>query len=173
MNTLELLVKQTEDAYEWTNKLVSTVPYDRWDIMPDIIESTISWQTGHLMMSFYFHTVMTIRGHQPDIIERIPLRDYATYYTEVAPSLSRGKVQPQRLYEQLMLMEQKSLDIMRALSPEELEQPLEPTRRKHPIARTKFEALDWNIKHTMWHCGQIGMLKRIVHERYDFGLRKA
>ncbi|WP_216824389.1 hypothetical protein [Emticicia sp. TH156] len=44
---------------------------------------------------------------------------------------------------------------------------------KHNIfnSKTKFEALDWNIKHTLWHCRQIGLLKRVVDKRYDFGLR--
>ncbi len=48
---------------------------------------------------------------------------------------------------------------------------LEPTPVAHPVAKTKFEAIDWNIKHTMYHCGQIGILRRIVDKRYDFGLR--
>ncbi|MEK6479682.1 DinB family protein [Catalinimonas sp. 4WD22] len=172
MNTVELLARQTEGAYDWTNQLLTGIPHDRWDIMPDIMESTISWQAGHLIMSFYFHSVMTIVGHQPDIMEEVPLREYATLYTNAAPSGARGKVSPQQLHEHLMLMESKSLEVIRALSPEDLEQPLEPTRTPHPIAKTKFEALDWNIKHTMWHCGQLGMLKRVVHERYDFGLQK-
>ena len=34
------------------------------------------------------------------------------------------------------------------------------------------EALEWNINHTMYHCGQIGVLKRVVDARYDFGLQR-
>ncbi|MDF9799024.1 hypothetical protein OKW21_004287 [Catalinimonas alkaloidigena] len=171
MNTVELLANQTEGAYDWVNQLITTIPYDRWDIMPDIIESTVNWQAGHLIMSFYFHSVMTIAGHQSDIMEKIPLREYAALYTNAAPAAARGKVPPPQLHGHLMLMEQKSLEIIRALSPQALEQPLEPTRTPHPIAKTKLEALDWNIKHCMWHCGQIGMLRRVVHERFDFGLK--
>ncbi|MCE7059373.1 hypothetical protein [Dyadobacter sp. CY343] len=33
--------------------------------------------------------------------------------------------------------------------------------------------IDWNIKHTVYHCGQIGILSRIVEKRFDFGLRLA
>lgn len=31
-------------------------------------------------------------------------------------------------------------------------------------------ALSWNIKHTMWHCGQIVMLKRIIDKPHNFRL---
>jgi hypothetical protein len=63
------------------------------------------------------------------------------------------------------------MDILSTLSNSELNSPLEATATSHPIAATKFEAIDWNIKHTMYHCGQIGILRRIVDKRYDFGLR--
>lgn len=53
----------------------------------------------------------------------------------------------------------------------DLEQPLEPFIIEHPVAKTKQEAIDWNIKHTMWHCGQIGLLKRFLVKRHDFGLK--
>jgi len=42
----------------------------------------------------------------------------------------------------------------------------------HPLAKTKFDALDWNVKHTMWHCGQLGILVRIAGERFNFGMRR-
>jgi uncharacterized damage-inducible protein DinB len=77
------------------------------------------------------------------------------------------------LQSQLEVMQKKSIDIIKSLSDEDLDRELELTPIPHPIAKTKFDALDWNIKHTMWHCGQLGILKRIHGERYDFGLRRA
>jgi len=47
------------------------------------------------------------------------------------------------------------------------------TETKHPIAKNNFEALDGNIKHTLWHCGQLGILKRVLNERFDFGLTRS
>lgn len=38
------------------------------------------------------------------------------------------------------------------------------------VAHTIREALEWNIQHTMWHCGQIGMLSRLPGKRWPFGL---
>ena len=41
--------------------------------------------------------------------------------------------------------------------------------KPHPFVKTKENSISWNIKHTMWHCGQIAMLKRIVDKPLDFG----
>lgn len=171
MNEIELLVKQTENAYDWVNKLIDNIPDEQWDIIPQGVESSISWQVGHLVISYYYHSVMVIVGHQMDILQQIPMKDYSALFHNTSAQQCAGKTKPQELMSHLQLMEQKSISIIKALIQEDLENPLVPTPMPHPIAKTKFEAIDWNIKHTMWHCGQIGILKRIVHERYDFGLK--
>lgn len=173
MNEIELLTKQTEDAYDWTNKVLTDIPYDKWDIIPPVVESSISWQVGHLILSFYFHAVSSVIGHRKDILAAIPMKVYSGMFVGAAPALSQGKTDPQELFQQLKFMEQRSLEVIRSLTPEDLDTPLAPISTPHPIATNKYEAIDWNIKHTMWHTGQLGLLKRIVHERYDFGLKKA
>ena len=69
-------------------------------------------------------------------------------------------------------MQKRSIEVVDSLRLDDLQSPLHPTEIPHPIARNKFEAFDWNIKHTMWHCGQLGILLRIGGERFDFGLRR-
>jgi uncharacterized damage-inducible protein DinB len=49
--------------------------------------------------------------------------------------------------------------------------PLFPRPVPHPVATTKAEAISWNVKHNMWHCGQIGMLARAVGHPFDFKLK--
>ncbi|GAB3501591.1 DinB family protein [Emticicia fontis] len=171
MNQIELLTRQTESAYAWADKLIETIPDEQWDTIPEVIESSITWQVGHLVISYYYHTIMVTVGHQVDILQQIPIKEYSQLFHNTASHLSVGKTKPEDLKKHLKLMAQKSISIIQSLNPINLEQPLVPTPMPHPIAKTKFEAIDWNIKHTMWHCGQLGMLKRIVHERYDFGLR--
>lgn len=170
MNQIEILAKQTEEAYQWVNKLLLPVPDHKWDTIPEVVESSLSWQAGHLIISFYYHSVMVTVGHQPDILQQIPMKEYSELFHHSSAGQCTGKANPEDLKKYLQLMEQISITIIRSLSVEELEKPLLPTPMPHPIAKTKFEALDWNIKHTFWHCGQIGMLKRVVDERYDFGL---
>lgn len=50
--------------------------------------------------------------------------------------------------------------------------PLEPGAPEHPVATNKQEAISWNIKHTMWHCGQMAILKRVINSRIGFGLKR-
>lgn len=171
MNQIEYLAKQTEDAYHWVDKLIQPIPYEKWDEIPEIIETSITWQVGHLLMSYYFHSVMVIVGHRPEIGQKVPLRDYGALFTMAPPKNALGKTNPETLHNQLKFVAEKSIDIIEALSPEDLENKLEPSSVPHPVAKTKSEALNWNIKHTMWHCGQISMLRRIIFERYNFGLQ--
>ena len=171
MNTIELLIHQTANAYDWTNKLIENVPLEKWEIIPEVIESGISWQVGHLIISHYFHTVMVIRGHQMDILRQLPIKDYSDYFTVARAEQSVGRFNPEKLLADLKVMQQKSLEILATVTLDELENALEPTPTPHPVAKNKFEAIDWNVKHTMYHCGQIGILRRVVDQRFDFGLR--
>ncbi|MCK8495480.1 DinB family protein [Spirosoma sp. RP8] len=68
MTETEILINQTANAYQWTNKLIETVPLDKWTIIPPTLESNIVWQLGHLIVSHYFHAVLVIRGHQLDLL---------------------------------------------------------------------------------------------------------
>lgn len=172
MNQVTFLTKQTEDAYNWTNKLLNSIPHEKWDVLPNVIESTVNWQAGHLIMSFYYHTVMVIVGHLKDVFPVVPLQQYDKLFTNSDPKDSIGKINPQQLQHQLVFMQQRSLSVISSLTEEELNKPLVPSNTPHPIANTKLEAIDWNIKHTMYHCGQLGIIKRVIDQRYDFGLRK-
>ncbi|GAB3928580.1 DinB family protein [Larkinella terrae] len=173
MTETEILINQTANAYQWIHKLVEPVPLAKWNIIPETVESSIDWQLGHLIISHYFHSIMVIRGHQMDILQQLPIREYSELFTASVPSQSVGKVDSAKLLADLQFMQQKSLAILATLKASELDHPLEPTSTPHPIATTKREAIDWNIKHTMYHCGQLGLIKRVVDKRHDFGLKLA
>lgn len=170
MTDIELLTRQTKDVYKFTNRLIESTPFDTWNIMPDTIKSTLSWQVGHLIVSHYFHSIWVIKGHQTDILQTMPFKTYGELFTTASPKESTDRFKPHDLLEHLQIVQQKSIAVLSSLSSKELENPLEPTPIPHPIAKTKFEAIDWNLNHTMYHCGQIGILRRIVYKRFDFGL---
>lgn len=172
MTNLELLTQQTESVYDWTNKLVLSIPFEKWNNIPDKVETSVTWQVGHLLVSHYFNTMMVIVGHQMDILQKIPMKEYDAFFTTGLPKMSSGKIDPEILLKQLQLVQSKSIDIVKSLTADQFDSNLEPTTTPHPIAKTKREAIDWNIKHTMYHCGQIGILKRIIDTRFDFGLRR-
>ncbi len=170
MNTVEILRNQTENAYGWANKVIESVPVEKWDRIPNIVETNVTWQVGHLIMSLYFHSIMVIKGHQIDVIQKIPLKEYNKLFTQASPTDTVGKTSSTDLIEHLTLVQKRSLEIIQSLSESDLKNELEKADTPHPIAKNKYEALDWNIKHTMWHCGQLGILKRIIDKRFDFGL---
>jgi len=173
MTEIEILRKQTADAYGWLHKLMDTIPSEKWDAIPEIVASSISWQIGHLIISIYYHSVMVIVGHQKTILEELPMREYTKLFSfSTMAKNAVGKTNPLELKKYLKIIEDKSIDVITLLSPENLQHELEPTKMPHPVATTKFEALSWNIKHTMWHCGQIAMIKRIIDKPYDYGLRR-
>ncbi len=167
---VKLLRDQTADAYKWSNKMVESIPRDKWSQTPDKLDTNVSWQIGHLMMSYYYHSIVVITGHQMDILKKIPMQLYSELFTKGDPKKNLNKINHNDLIHHFNLIQKRSIDTIESLSDDDLYQNLVQTEVQHPIAKNKYEALDWNIKHTMWHCGQLGILKRIIDTRYDFGL---
>ena len=170
MDHRQLLLSQTQNAYQWANRLIDGIPLDRWDHIPGGIESNVTWQTGHLLVSYYYHSILVIAGHQMDVLREVPLKEYSELFTKGAPTDALGKTSAALLRQHLAIIERKSIGIIETLSAEQLTEPLEPVMPLHPIAKTKLEAIDWNVKHTMWHCGQLAMLKRSINGRLEFAI---
>lgn len=174
MTVIDALLEQTRVAHEWTNKLIDSVPFEHWNDIPDTIESNISWQVGHLIISEYYHAIMVITGFDEEITTKIDLREHNQKYGyESIPQEQVEVADPKLLKEQLLFMQSKVIKNIALLTLEDLESNVEqPVKQKHPVATTKFDAISWNIKHTMWHCGQIATLKRLINGGFDFGLPK-
>lgn len=172
MTVTEFLVKQTLDAHSWTNKLIDSIPQGLWDETPDNLNSNISWQVGHLVISEYYHAILVISGFDAEITEKIDLKVHNQKYGYGSvPAEQVGSVSPKVLQEQLHFMQNKVIKNIKGLSLADFENHVEqPIKQKHPVAITKFDAVSWNIKHTMWHCGQMATIKRLIHGGYDYGL---
>ena len=174
MNVTDLLVKQTKDAHIWTNKLIDSIPMENWDDTPDTLASNISWQVGHLIISENYHAILVIRGFDEEILKKIDLKTLNMSFGHGSePKDVIGNTDPRLLKEQLLFSQQKVIDTIDTLTSDDLTQDvLQPVKQKHPVAETKLEAVSWNIKHTMWHCGQIASIKRLIHGGYDYGIPK-
>ena len=173
MTAIETLAKQTIDANLWVEKLIANIPEEQWTDTPEGIQSNISWQIGHLIISIYYHTILVIKGHQPEIFQKVPIKEYADLFTVASiPTIAADKSAPSELKSHYAIITEASIKTIKSLSEEELNHKLVPGEVEHPVAKTKFEALDWNIKHTMWHCGQIATLKRVLGVSHIFELKK-
>lgn len=170
MNQIDLLVFQTKDAYHWTNALIAPIPHDAWYETPRVVKSNVAWQVGHLILSVYYHSIIVISGHKMEILKAIPMKEYSALFKNVSPSHEISKISVGELTEQLLFIQNESINSIRSLTSENLSDGLETSPMPHPVAKNKLEALDWNIKHTMWHCGQLALLRRIVHEQFDFNM---
>ena len=174
MNVIAVLVKQTQEAHIWTNKLIDSVPFEHWNDTPDVLESNISWQVGHLIISEYYHAIMVVKGFDEEITQKLDLRAHNHKFGyDSNPTEYLDGSDAKTLRDQLQFMHERVIATISDLTVADLEHNVEePLPQKHPVATTKFDAVSWNIKHTMWHCGQIAIIKRLIHGGYDFGLPK-
>ncbi|WP_281990059.1 DinB family protein [Aquimarina aggregata] len=173
MTEIEMLSKQTHDTYQWIYNLINSIPEEKWNETPEVLESNVTWQVGHLIISIYYHSILVVKGHQKDVLKLVPIKKYSDLYTFYSsPRNSTGKFSLRELKNHLDIIVKKSIEIINSLAPEELKNELVPGKVEHPVAKTKFEAIDWNIKHTMWHCGQLASLKRILGNPYQFEIKK-
>jgi len=174
MNVTDLLLKQTQDAHIWTNKLIDSIPMAHWEDTPDTLSSNISWQVGHLVISEYYHAILVVTGFDEEITQKIDLKAHNQLYGyESVPSELVEQSSSEELRAQLLFMQNKVIQNVSTLTLNDLESNVkQPIKQKHPVAKTKLEAVSWNIKHTMWHCGQIASIKRLIHGGFDFGLPK-
>ncbi|WP_025763504.1 DinB family protein [Dyadobacter tibetensis] len=172
MKNIDLLAKQTQDAYQWVEKLTASVPMEAWRETPSGIETNICWQVGHLIISYYFHSIVSVFGHQSEYLSQIPVKEYSALFTKGNPRHIPATISAEILRNQLEITSVYSLKFIGTITEDMLEKKLAMGKTPHPVATNVYEALDWNIKHTMWHCGQLGMLKRAINGRWDFGLRE-
>ena len=172
MNITDLLIKQTKDAHSWTNKLIDSVPTKQWEFTPETLASNISWQVGHLVISEYYHAILVVTGFDEEITQKIDLKVLNQRFGyESVPAELTGNSNPKLLQEQLLFMQNKVIQNISALSFVDLDNNVEqPIKQKHPVATTKLDAVSWNIKHTMWHCGQIASIIRLIQGGFDFEL---
>ena len=172
MNPLTGLLKdQAIASHDWTTKLTDSIAHEKWFVTPEIIETNVAWQIGHLTLSQYFYTVVLLNGPKKDFAEKINLKKYSGLF---ANGLKRKElsleVTAKELLENWKLIQYQTLEIVTHLRDEDLNSETFKMPKPHPFVKTKENSISWNIKHTMWHCGQIGILKRIIDKPFDFGI---
>ena len=174
MNKLvNLLKNQTIDSHKWVDNIISEFPEDKWFETPEIIETNIAWQIGHLTLSLYYYNIVLIGSPQEDISNEINVKKYSEFFMS---GEKRNEMKSEFTRETILknweLLKEKAIEFISKLTDEDLDSEIFKLPKEHPFAKTKEDALSWNIKHTMWHCGQIATLKRIVDKPFDLTIKK-
>ena len=172
MNSLiDLLKNQTTDSFNWTNKLIDSITDEKWFISPEVIDSNIAWQIGHLTLSQYYYTIVLLNGPNKDLAEKLDLKKYSVLFSN---GLKRNELSSELTVDELKqnwnLIQKQTLESIDLLKDKDLNDAIFQLPKPHPFVKTKENSISWNIKHTMWHCGQIATLKRIVDQPMSFGM---
>lgn len=167
---IQFILDQNKLTRDQTLSLLKSTPTDQWDETPEVIQSNIAWQVGHLIVAQFYHSIAVITKPDPQIYTDIPLKEYIPIYSMKAKStINELQPSPETLLSHLNLVNEYVIQTINSLTDEALDQPLRPTRHPHPMAKTKYEALTWSFRHEMWHLGQIATLKRILGNPVKWG----
>lgn len=171
-NLINLLKNQTIDSHKWVDNIISQFPEDKWFETPEIIETSLAWQIGHLTLSIYYYNVVLIGSPQENISNEINVKKYSEFFMS---GEKRNEIQIEFTREIILknwnLLKVKAIEFISKLSDKELNNEIFKLPNEHPFAKIKEDAISWNIKHTMWHCGQIATLQRIVDKPFDITIQ--
>jgi hypothetical protein len=167
----DLLITQTIEANSWVNKLTEGVALDKWFITPEILETSFGWQIGHLTLSQYYYGIVLLKGPDKEFAQQLNMSKYSQLF---AKGLKKNElvhaVTVTELIDKWEAVTDKAIGVMRELNDEELIQEIHKMPKPHPFVKTRQDSISWNIKHTMWHCGQMGILKRVIDQPIEFGM---
>ncbi|HEY4786635.1 MAG TPA: DinB family protein [Bacteroidales bacterium] len=165
MSKIEFLKDQIIESRNFVNRLISEIPEDHWYIIPEHTDSNFAWQIGHVMMSQNFHAITVITGSHEKVNALIPVAQYNKLFNGMGTlhrSVEKDFVPTAKLKEQLDAVHEICINNLSRLTDDTLENPLESIPFKHPIAKTKYEALSWCFKHEMWHSAEMEVIKRAL-----------
>jgi hypothetical protein len=160
MNRPQLAIEQIAFARNYTLELLEQTPIGEWFQQPTGSVTHIGWQVGHLAFAEYRLALWRIRDQRPDDGQlfspeftclfgpgSVPDPDPTKYPTQTEIRAVLDRVHGQVLRE------------LTSLNDAQLDQPVP---HPSPFAKTKLQALMWCAHHEMLHCGQIGLLRRLL-----------
>lgn len=162
MSKIEFLREQIIESRDFVNRLISEIPQDLWYTIPKNTDSNFAWQIGHLIISQNFHAITCITGKNKQVFDLIPVIDYVKLFNGMGAlhrSVEKDLIPPTVLKEQLDAVHNICLESLSTLTDDILSNKLEPIPFKHPVAKTKYEALSWCFKHEMWHSAEMETIK--------------
>lgn len=161
MNRIDQIKEEIQLVKHQTDKLIKDIPETLWTVSPEVLDTNINWQIGHIFLANYLHGIASVTGPSEHIRSEINIPDYVKYYglksvPEADISDKPSKETLLNLYELGYRLIDQGLDTLQEADLDT------PTAIPNPAVKTKYEALMWMFKHQSWHNGQLAMLKRVL-----------
>lgn len=163
MNAIDIIKEQIVSVKEKTDSFIEAIELQKWLSTPEILETNMNWQIGHLILANYLQGIASITGPNESVRNRINMKDFVAYYGPKSnPNLyMEEKPTNEELLELYnFIFEVVFLEIDK-ISIEELNND---TKVPNPSAKTKYDALTTLFKHQSWHNGQIAILNRVLKQ---------
>jgi hypothetical protein len=163
MNSIDRIKTQIELIKKQTDDFIEKIEISKWNVTPDIIETNMNWQIGHIILANYLHGIASISGANEKIREKLNVKDFIKFYGLKSNPSEHLNEKPKN--EELKEIYNFIFELIWL----ELEKVNESdfnneTEIPNPGAKTKYEALTLLFKHQSWHNGQIAILNRVLNK---------
>jgi len=163
MISIEIIKTQIEHVKKQTDGLIEKIEISKWNIAPEIIETNMNWQIGHIILANYLHGIASISGANEKIREKLDVKDFIKFYGLKSNPSKYINEKPKN--EELIDVYNFIFELIWLELKKMKESDLnEKTEIPNPGAKTKYEALMLLFKHQSWHNGQIAILNRILNK---------
>ena len=163
MSRLRITKEQIDSVKSQTEKLIHDLPSDLWMVSPEILDTNINWQIGHVFLANYLHGVASITGINSEIRNMIDVKKYIKFYG--MESDPRKYIEEKPSKEKIIKLYEFGFQLINNGLEQIDESDIDsPTEIPNPAVKTKYQALMWLFKHQSWHNGQIATLKRVLNK---------
>jgi hypothetical protein len=155
-----LAIKQIEFARSYTLSLLAEIADDEWFTMPAGCSTHVAWQIGHLAMAEYGLCLFRQRGRSEV--------DTTLMTSSFRKAFSRGSIpepdpaknpSPAEIRDVLDRVHAQVLLELPTFTPDQLAEPVD---MPYAAYATKLGSLLFCSHHEMLHCGQLGLLRRLL-----------
>ncbi len=157
---LQLYIQQIEAARKYSLRIIDSLPYDEYFVMPQPSITHVAWQMGHIAIAQYRLCLGMVRGPlQTD--ESIIPASYAKLFGRDTIPNADCSVYPkaQEIREVFDRVYQKVIAELSLMNDSILNDPI---LLPHTYLKTKGETISWSSHHEMIHHGQIALLRRLL-----------
>ena len=145
-----------------TDQLIASILTQKWIETPNVLNTNLNWQIGHIILANYLHGIASISGTHEEFREKVNISDYIKFYGPKSNPIDFKDEKPSK--EELLEIYEFTFSIILNNLENLTHNGLQvETEIPNPAVKTKYEALLWLSQHQSWHNGQIAMLKRVIN----------